>query len=64
MASIDSKFKIVGHFSPKQFSDTTTLATTIDTAVGTLTGASSTTSLIAAEPVIVLGQAFIVLTYV
>jgi|TARA_B100001094_G_scaffold282829_1_gene295164 hypothetical protein len=64
MASIDPKFKIVGPFSPKQFSDTTTLATTIDTAVGTLTGASSTTSLIAAEPVIVLGQAFIVLTYV
>ena len=49
MASIDPKFKIVGPFSPKQFSDTTTLASTIDTAVGTLTGATSTTSLIAAE---------------
>ena len=42
MASIDPKFKIVGPFSPKQFSDTTTLASTIDTAVGTLTGATRT----------------------
>mgnify|MGYP003313933155 CR=1 FL=1 len=64
MAVIDPKFKIIGPFSPKEFSNTSTLATTIDTAAGTLTSSTSSTSLIASEVVIVLGQAYILLTYV
>ena len=64
MAVIDPKFKIIGPFSPKEFSNTSNLATTIDTAAGTLTSSTSSTSLIASEVVIVLGQAYILLTYV
>jgi len=64
MADLTPKYKLVGPFSPKEFSDPSTLSTTIATAVGTLTGASSTTSLIASDPIIVLGNIFILVTFV
>ena len=64
MANLTPKYKVVGPFSPKEFSDTSTVSTTIATAVGTLTGASGTTSLIASDPFTVLGNVYILVTYV
>ena len=64
MAVIDPKFKVIGPFSPKEFSDTSTLASTIDTAAGSLTSSTNTTSLIASEAVVVMGNVFVILTYV
>jgi len=64
MAVIDPKFKVIGPFSPKEFSDTTTLAGSIDSAAATLTSATSTTSLIASEAIVVMGNMFVILTYV
>ena len=63
MADLVPKYKLVGPFSPKEFSDTSTLSTSIATAVGTLDG-TSTTSLIASDPIIVLGNIFILVTFV
>ena len=63
MAVINPKFKVIGPFSPKEFTNTTTIAATIDTAAGTLASATSTTSLVASEPIIVLGNVFVILTY-
>ncbi len=64
MANLTPKYKVVGPFSPKEFSDTSTVSTTIATAVGTLGDASSTTSLIASDPFTVLGNIYILVTYV
>jgi hypothetical protein len=64
MANLTPKYKLVGPFSPKEFSDPATLSTAIATAVGTLTGASTTTSLIASDPIVVLGNIFILVTFV
>ena len=64
MANLTPKYKVVGPFSPKEFTDTSTLSTTIATAVGTLGDASSTTSLIASDPFTVLGNVYIRVTYV
>jgi len=64
MANLTPKYKVVGPFSPKEFNDTSTLSTTIATAVGTLPSASTTTSLIASDPFTVLGNVYILVTYV
>ena len=64
MANLTPKYKVVGPFSPKEFTDTSTLSTTIATAVGTLGDASSTTSLIASDPFTGLGNIDILVTYV
>ena len=64
MAEIDPKFKVIGPFSPKEFSDTSTLASAIDSAAGSLTSSTSATSLIASEAVVVMGNVFVILTYV
>jgi hypothetical protein len=64
MANLTPKYKVVGPFSPKEFNDTSAVASTIATAVGTLSDASSTTSLIASDPFTVLGNVYILVTYV
>ena len=64
MANLTPKYKIVGPFSPKEFSDTSTLKTTIETAVGTISDATSATSLVASDPITVLGNIYIVVSYV
>ena len=64
MAEIDPKFKEIAPFSPKEFSDTSTLASAIDSAAGSLTSSTSATSLIASEAVVVMGNVFVILTYV
>ena len=64
MAQIDPKSKVIGPFSPKEFSDTSTLASAIDSAAGSLTSSTSATSLIASEAVVVMGNVFVILTYV
>jgi len=64
MANLTPKYKIVGPFSPKEFSDTSTLETTIEAAVGTIGDATSATSLVASDPITVLGNIYIVVTYV
>ena len=64
MANLTPKYKVVGPFSPKEFTATSTLSTTIATGVGPLGDASSTTSLIASDPFTVLGNVYILVTYV
>jgi hypothetical protein len=64
MANLTPKYKIVGPFSPKEFSDTSTLKTTIETAVGTIGDATSATSLVASDPITVLGNIYIIVSYV
>jgi hypothetical protein len=62
MATLEPKFKLVGPYAPKEFSDTATLLAVIEADVGTLTGIS-TTSLIASDPICVLGNWYILVTY-
>jgi len=62
MATLEPKFKLVGPYTPRDFSDITTLTAAIETDVGTLTGIS-TTSLIASDPIEILGNLYILVTY-
>ena len=62
MATLEPKYKLVGPYSPKDFSDLATLTATIESDVGTLTGVT-TTSLIASDPFTVLGNVYILVTY-
>ena len=62
MATLEPKFKLVGPYTPKDFSDVATLLAAIESDVGTLTGVT-TTSLIASDPIQVLGNWFILITY-
>ena len=64
MATIATSYKVIGPFSPKEFSATSTLASAIDSAAGSLTSSTNTTSLIASEAVVVMGNVFVILTYV
>jgi len=64
MADLTPKYKVVGPFSPKEFSNTTQLTTDIASAVGTLGDAATTSSLIASDPFTVLGNVYILVTYV
>ena len=62
MVTLEPKFKLVGPYTPKDFSDITTLTASIESDVGTLTGIS-TVSLIASDPILVLGNYYILVTY-
>jgi len=62
MATLEPKFKLVGPYSPREFTDASTLLAKIESDVGTLTG-TSTTSLIASDPIQVLGNYYILITY-
>tara|TARA_R110002020_G_scaffold35001_2_gene105971 strand:- start:997 stop:1188 length:192 start_codon:yes stop_codon:yes gene_type:complete len=62
MATLEPKFKMVGPYAPKDFANLTTLTAAIETDVGTLTGIS-TVSLIASDPIQVLGNWYILVTY-
>ena len=64
MANLTPKYKVVGPFAPTDFTDPSALTTAIETAVGTFSDAASTTSLIASDPMIVLGNIFIIVAYV
>ena len=63
MASIATSYKVIGPFSPKEFSDVSTLSTTIATAAGNLGSSSDTNTLIDSKPIVVLGNVFIKLTW-
>ena len=62
MAVLEPKFKLVGPYSPKEFTDATTLLAKIEADVGTLTGLT-TSSLIASDPMLVLGNYYILITF-
>ena len=62
MATLEPKFKLVGPYSPKEFTDSTTLLAKIESDVGTLTGLT-TSSLVASDPMLVLGNYYILVTY-
>lgn len=64
MANIATSYKIIGPFSPKEFSDTTTLAATVNTAAGTLGESSDTNTLIDSVPFLMLGNVYIKLSWV
>jgi hypothetical protein len=64
MANLTPKYKVVGPFAPVEFSTPDDLTTAIETAVGTIGDASSTTSLIASDPITVLGNIYIIVAYV
>lgn len=62
MATLEPKFKLVGPYSPREFTDASTLLAKIESDVGTLTGLT-TTSLVASDPIQVLGNYYILITY-
>ena len=62
MATLEPKFKLVGPYSPREFTDSATLLAKIETDVGTLTGLT-TSSLVASDPMLVLGNYYILITY-
>lgn len=55
--------KVVGPLSPKEFSDASTLQTTINTAIQAVTGASATNAILGTEIISVLGNHFLVVLY-
>ena len=63
MATIATSYKVIGPFSPKEFSDVSTLSTTIAAAAGNLGSASDTNTLIDSKPMVVLGNVYIKLTW-
>ena len=63
MANLTLKFAVVGQIAPKDFSTEATAETALAAAYTTITDAASTSSLVASEPVIILGNVFLVLTY-
>ena len=63
MANLTLKFAVVGPIAPKDFSTEATAETALAAAYTTITDAASTSSLVASEPVIILGNVFLVLTY-
>ena len=64
MANLTPKYKVVGPFSPVEFAKTADLTTAIEAAVGTISDAASTTSLVASDPITVLGNIYIIVAYV
>ena len=62
MATLEPKFKLVGPYSPNMFTDMATLLALIESDVGTLTGLT-TSSLVASDPMMVLGNYYILVTY-
>lgn len=64
MANIATSYKIIGPFTPKQFTDVGALTTAIDTAAGNLGASSDTNTLVDSTPFLVLGNVFIKLTWV
>ena len=63
MASLTLKFAVVGPIAPKDFSTEAKAEAALAAAYTTITDAASTSSLVASEPVIILGNVFLVLTY-
>tara|TARA_R100000458_G_scaffold55136_1_gene58839 strand:- start:2211 stop:2414 length:204 start_codon:yes stop_codon:yes gene_type:complete len=55
--------KVVGPLSPKEFSDASTLQSTIVTAIATVSDASTTSSVLGTEVITVLGNHFLVVLY-
>lgn len=55
--------KMLGPFSPKEFSDTATLQGAIQTAIQAIDDSSSTSSVIDSEVFPVLGNYFVMVTY-
>lgn len=62
MATLEPKFKLVGPYAPKEFTDSATLLAKIESDVGTLSGLT-TSSLVASDPMLVLGNYYILITY-
>ena len=65
MATIATSYKVIGPFSPKEFSDVSTLSTTIASAAGNLgsAGGGITNTLVDSKPIVVLGNVYIKLTW-
>jgi phage FluMu protein gp41 len=55
--------KIIGPLSPKEFSDLSTLETTIDTAIQAVSDANASNAVLGTECITVLGNTFIVVLY-
>ena len=58
--AVSPAVKVLGPYSPKEFSDISTLSTLITTEAASLAGSM----LISAEPITVLGNVFVVFTTV
>jgi hypothetical protein len=55
--------KIIGPLSPKEFSDLSTLQTTINTAIQAVSDESATNAVLGTECITVLGNTFLVVLY-
>jgi len=64
-ATLNLTFKVIGPIAPADFSTGAEGATSLNTAYGLseVTDAHSTTSLVSSEPVVILGNLYMVLTY-
>jgi hypothetical protein len=63
LASIATSYKVIGPFSPKEFSDVSTLSATIAEAAGNLGSISDTNTLVDSKPMMIRGNVFIKLTW-
>ena len=63
MAVIDVKFKVVGPIAPKDAGTAATLKAALDAEWTNISDAHSTTSLVSSEPVMILGNLYMILTY-
>ena len=63
MASLTLKFAVVGPVSPAEFRSETSPETALNAAYTTITDAAATSSLVSSEPIVILGNVYIILTY-
>ena len=60
---IDVKFEVVGPIAPKDAGTAATLKAALDEAWSNIDDAHTTTSLVSSEPVMILGNLYMILTY-
>ena len=63
MANLTLKFAVVGPIAPADASSASELKTSLEASYSTVSDAASTTSLVSSEPVIILGNLYMILTY-
>ena len=62
-ATLNLTFKVIGPIAPADFSTGAEASTALNSAYSDITDAHSTTSLVSSEPVVILGNLYMVLTY-
>ena len=63
MANLTLKFAVVGPVAPADFKSESAAETALNAAYTTITDASATSSLVSSEPIVILGNVYMILTY-